>query len=602
MSRRHLGTAVVLVGFLVDPDGAQALTDVERTLLRQSIRPSELKSVEAAVGGLDALALLQLEIDFDLDSRVIEGEARLDWPNTTGRALNEIVFRLSANGPTMAAPSARFTDLKATLPGASPFAVVAKAESDTVFHVKLPSQLKPGERLVLSGRLSGALAQLADGATDPAQASLSAFSGGGGQPDGAQYGTFACGDDICTLTGFVPQIPAFLDGAFDTAEGTGIGDATYSEPMNLLFSVVTAPDVTLAATGIELGRARTEHGRRRTSYALAAARELGLVASREFIVSEATVGEVRVRSLSLRAHKPAGIAALSAAKSALADLEKAFGPYPWVRLDIAEAALTGGAGGVELPGLALGASGFYRPLEGLLALADPDGRLATDILDFITRHEVAHQWWHAQVGSHAQRHPYVDEPLAQWSALLSTRRTLGAKAANRAKDLQIGMNFQALELMGQADGPVARGAAEFASSVEYAGLVYGKAPLFYEALSREIGEKAVLSALRGLVAKFRFRRATPDDLRTALVAAGGKKGARVDLLWKRWFLEAHGDEDVHVAPSNLPGALGSLGGLGALPKGLLGGGGPGSIDAKALQDALKAMQELMGGSGYDDED
>jgi hypothetical protein len=254
---------------------------------------------------------------------------------------------------------------------------------------------------------------------------------------------------------------------------------------------------------------------------------------------------------------------------------------------VAESALVGGAGGVELPGLALGASGFYGP-EGLMARADPSGALSGAMLEFVTRHEVAHQWWHAQVGSHAQAHPYVDEPLAQWSAVVATRAASGKAAAKAARDVQLALNFQALALLGVADGPVARPSGAFGSTVEYAGLVYGKAPLFYEAAEALIGARAVEAALRKVVARHRFSRAAPEDVRAALRAEAGEKGAALDALWRRWFEEAHGAEDVgKLDPAALLGLSGGPGPAG-LPRGFV---TPESL--RQLDEAMKAFEGFV---------
>jgi hypothetical protein len=233
---------------------------------------------------------------------------------------------------------------------------------------------------------------------------------------------------------------------------------------------------------------------------------------------------------------------------------------------------------VEMPALALGASGFYRPGGGVLAMLGPSADIMGDMLDFITRHEVAHQWWHAQVGSHAQLHPYIDEPLAQWSALYTVERASGPAAAKKVRDMQIAANFQALAFMGIPDGPVARPAGAFKSMIEYAGIVYGKAPLFYEAASKAVGESHVLAALRSVVATYKFRRVSPGELRSALVHGTGPNGARLQALWARWFEQKHGEEDVGAL--NIPG-LGELMGTGA--------------GATNPADLSKALQELMEG-------
>lgn len=599
---RRLAIAVVLASLA---STAAALEPAERALLERSLRASELKVVESATGGLDSLALLTVDVALDLDGGTVRGQARLDWRNRTGQVLSEIPLRLSANGDGDGPPRVTFDGLSVQVNGGPVTTEVARAGSACVTWVPLPVPLLPGQRVVVSGRLEGTLAHIDAGATDPVQASLGALMGGGAAPSGDGYGTFACGDGICTLTGFTPEVPAWISSRFDTDESSGIGDATFSEPANLLLSVVAPASALVAATGLEIGRVPAGTGLRRTSFALAAARDVGVVASRDYVIDKAVVDGVTVRSLSRSSDRASGRRALDAAKTALVAFDKVLGKYPWSTLDIAESALVGGAGGVELPALALGASGFYRRPEGMLAMADPSGRFMSDTLAFITRHEVAHQWWHAQVGSHSQKHPYVDEPLAQWCALLATRRALGPAAAKRARDSQVAVNFQALGMMGLHDGVVARPAGDFQSMLEYAGIVYGKAPLFYEAAEKLIGEEALAAGLRAVVTRWRFARVSPDELRHTLMNAAGAKAAAMDALWTRWFDEVHGDEDVGAMDlASLMGAMGGLGaGLGALggasgtmnlPPGLLGGGSGQDVTPAEAMKLLKQMMKELG--------
>lgn len=589
---RLLAAALALL--LLVPAGALALSGAERDLLRRSLRSTERALVEKAVGGLDALPLVAVEAELHARTRVLDGFARLDWPNRTGEPRPYLVYRLTANASEAGEPFVHWQELRVAVGGGEPVPVETERLSATAWKVPLPRPAQPGERVVLQGRLLGKLARVEAGAADPAAAGLSAlFSPKKKEPAEEEpgYGTFACGLGICTAIGFVPEVPAFLDGDFDVAVTSGIGDPAYSEPMNVLLSVVADARQVIAAGGVETGRMAAPEGRRRVTYALAAAREAGFVASEHFVVDETTVAGVRLRSYSLKKHRPAGKRALKAAAGSLPVFDRAFGAYPWATLDVVESALVGGAGGVELPALTLAASGFYGATPAPLLSLDPAGALWPDLLAFIVRHEVAHQWWHAQVGSHPRLHPYVDEPLSQWAALLATERVEGPEAAARMREMQVAMNFRALGMFGLADGPVARPADEFDDQVEYAGLVYGKAPLFYEALREEIGEKKLLEALRWVVRTYRFRRVTPDELRDALVAAGADKGPRVAALWERWFHGTHGEED--VGGFGLGGIFESFSGT-ELPeelRSLLGG-----VDPASLLETLRRFRELMDGA------
>ena len=61
-----------------------------------------------------------------------------------------------------------------------------------------------------------------------------------------------------------------------------------------------------------------------------------------------------------------------------------------------------------------------------------------------------------------------------------------------------------------------RPTASFRSSLEYAGLVYGKAPYLYVRLEERFGAEALMKAIRAAVGEHSFRLATPESWAAAL--------------------------------------------------------------------------------------
>jgi Peptidase family M1 domain len=195
------------------------------------------------------------------------------------------------------------------------------------------------------------------------------------------------------------------------------------------------------------------------------------------------------------------------------------------------------------------------------------------MLEFCVAHEVSHQWWHGMVGSDSREHPFVDESLAQYSAILYLEDRYGAERARRDGDTNVRTSYQMMRVLGTPDAPVDRPVAAYASSLAYAGLVYGKGPYFYEALRKLLGDERFFAALREYTAKNRFREASGRGL--ADVVATGPKGPEVRALASRWLDEAHGDED-----------LGELD-MGSMMRDMLGGaGGAGGDESQMLQDLL----------------
>jgi len=235
----------------------------------------------------------------------------------------------------------------------------------------------------------------------------------------------------------------------------------------------------------------------------------------------------------------------------------------------------GGGGGGATDGIA----GLMAQLGALGGMGMTEG-----MLEFVVAHETAHQWWHGLVGSDSRDHPYVDEALAQYSSIVYLEDRYGRARAEKDGDANVKMNYQTMRLLGKADAPADQPVAAYTASVQYAGVIYGKAPYFYRAVRQAIGDAAFFSALRAYVTRYRFAEAPGRGLVDIL--ATGAEG-KVRPLERRWLDEVHGDEDLGTLDlaHMLGGGAGAPGGIGDMDQvmralgqagGALGGGGGGS--------------------------
>ncbi len=255
---------------------------------------------------------------------------------------------------------------------------------------------------------------------------------------------------------------------------------------------------------------------------------------------------VRVCVWTVRIPEARAALMLQTALSALQLFEQRFGTYPYAELDVVEQRLSGGAGGVEHSGLVTVAP-FPMPAGPgappmIAALADAMAR-------FVTVHEVAHQWWFGLVGSDARTEPVLDEALAQWSSLLYFREREGERGYRRERDRMVLSSWWAYRLGGGPDGAAARPVAAFDRMEAYAATVYGKAPMLYDALQRgPLPGEALLRRLRRYVERHAWGVARIEDLAAALTdGLPPRRAARVRSLLRRWWHEAHGEEDLGPA-------------------------------------------------------
>jgi aminopeptidase N len=204
-------------------------------------------------------------------------------------------------------------------------------------------------------------------------------------------------------------------------------------------------------------------------------------------------------------------------------------------------------------------------------------------LEFTVAHEAAHQWFAMMVGSDPIEEPVVDEPLTQHAALLYLEWKHGKANADAMRNAQLKSAYHVMRLMGGADGPAARSTRDFESTNEYAALIYGKAPLFYDQARVKVGDEKYFKTLRAYCDELRWGMARPDTFTKTLGKLVPAQAKALEKLRKRWWDEAHGDEDLGKPD------LGAM--FGGAPD--LSGGAGGQLDAettKMLEEAIRALQ------------
>ena len=122
-------------------------------------------------------------------------------------------------------------------------------------------------------------------------------------------------------------------------------------------------------------------------------RDFAFVVNPRFRLTTRTAGDIEIR---VHTETVDGARTADLARQGLIGLEEAYGEYPWPDLVLAEVGAIGGFS-MEYPRM------IHLTRE---KVADP----------YIVYHEIAHQWFYAQVGNDQQREPWVDEAFADFSA------------------------------------------------------------------------------------------------------------------------------------------------------------------------------------------
>ena len=193
-----------------------------------------------------------------------------------------------------------------------------------------------------------------------------------------------------------------------------------------------------------------------------------------------------------------------------------FGPYPYSELDLVSTATS--ALGVEYPGIMALTERLYDREYG-------------QYLESTTAHEVAHQWFYNVVGNDQVDEPWLDEALTQYATLLYFTDQYGAAGEQGFRESLQGR-------WSRADGeeiPIGLPVAAYSEGGEYAGtygaIVYGRGPLFFEALQEEMGQEAFDAFLRDYYQRYQWGIATTEGLRAL---AEQHCGCNLQALFEEW--------------------------------------------------------------------
>ncbi len=240
-------------------------------------------------------------------------------------------------------------------------------------------------------------------------------------------------------------------------------------------------------------------------YRLAAGRGIAFSTSTVYRVFTKEVPSRQGRPVRLEAYLFAGDAdlgpyVLEVMENALRLFEDWFGPYHRERLVFV-----------------VGDFPFSLEYDGLFFVRrsfffdEPQYRLTA-----LTAHEVAHQWWYAQVGNDPALAPWMDESLASYAEALYYRTYL----PEYETWWWDGGYWEGLK---PAAGPIDRPLWEYRDYFKYRAAAYLKGAYFWREVHETLGDEGFRQLLHAYVGRYRGRVAPPDGLFTLLMEALGEE-------------------------------------------------------------------------------
>jgi hypothetical protein len=481
---------------------ADASSAVSRTIDAPALLPLEAYAAALRVPYVEDLqrhreaTRYTLYWDIEPAARLISGTQTIRYVNRSATALQDIVLRTFPSsayfGGTMRILEARVDGVITT-----PSPAGTGGDLDAAIRLALPRVLEPGAavQIVLSYVVQ---------APDPPQSG---------------YRIFGLEDAILSLPSAYAQVPPReADGAWLLDALPGFGDVVAGETALFSARIRVPANVEVAATGVCETQADGESHKILICVA-APVRDFALHMSASFRVSEASApssfGEpIQVRAYYLAHDQAAARRMLAYAVDALQVFEAQFGPYPYRVLNVFQS--TTSIGGIEYP-MAVGVT----PQRGDEAY-----------FEWLTAHEVAHQWWYGLVGNVPTRDAWLDEGLAQYATLMYFEQIHGP-ASGRDRRQRFFVDRWQREVRERGDIPAAQRTEAF-PRMGYAPIVYGKAPLMFDEVRRAVGDARFLGWLRRYLEANRYQIADAEALLRAADETG--IGAEVRAAHARWIL------------------------------------------------------------------
>lgn len=436
----------------------------DRELFRRGLLEDEQDIVDTLTGA--TVYHMQLAID---ELTQISGQMEVLYTNQEEVPLNEIYFHLFAN---QLGGSITVSDVRLNGESLQPETV------STALRVPLEDGLNPGEQAVVQMNFVTTV--------PPADEST-------------KYNILAFNEDILALAHFYPMIATYDDQGWHTEPSPPNGDETYADMSYFLVQLRAPAEQIVVASGVEVERV-DENTAQTVTLAAGPVRDFYLAMSDRYGVVSDQIGGVQINSYAPRELLEGAEWALEAAGYALQIFSERYGPYPYNELDIVSTPTQ--ALGIEYPGIFANALRIYDVSDS----GANNSANNTILLESVTVHETAHQWFYNLVGNDQINEPWLDEATAQYATWMYYNDRYGEGAGEQYYSSLEGRWARA----DYAEIPIGL-PAEVYDGVEYGAIVYGRGPIFLDELAQQMGQEPFDAFMRDYVQSYRWQIASSED-------------------------------------------------------------------------------------------
>lgn len=435
--------------------------------------PNLIASAQDGLNLLPHASVYSMTLSIVPEEGLVLGQQVIRYTNNEDKPLDKIYFHLF---PNLLGGSIEIWNLKMN---GQVVDWLYEGEMDNVMQIPLPDPLAAGEQAVITMEFVTAVPQ----------------------DTGRNYGVFAQVDDVMALAHFYPLLAVYDEEGWHTDPPVEFGDPTFTDA-GFYYVTLSAPsDQVVAGSGSVVGQA--DNGRKQSQTIVAGpARDFYLALSPNYVVETLTVGETTINSYAPAAYAAGAKQAAEVAANALKVFNQRLVPYPYTELDI-----------VATPTLALGIE-----YPGIIAITqreyDPDNPLSNSIpnsvfLETTVAHEMGHQWFYNIVGNDQLEEPWLDEALAQYVTGLYYLDIYGRAAAESYQESW----SDRLDTANNANTPIGLPVSTYEGAA-YSAIVYGRGPLFVQALASEMGQATFDTFLQDYVVQNQWEIATTQSFQS----------------------------------------------------------------------------------------
>lgn len=403
----------------------------------------------------DYLGASVYHIDYTISAGLtsLEGAQTVHYTNREDVALSEVQVRLLPN-----VLGGEMTVSRVLVNGINVEPIYSLA--DSLLRISLAPSLPPGESVDLSFIFAVKI---------PTEIE-------------SNYGILAYYNGVLTLAHTYPMIAVYDDEGWNAEIPPDQGDPTYADASFFLVNVDAPMGVVMAGSGREISR--EENGNRQiVTYAAGPARDFYLAASPDYQLTSTTDGEVTFNAYAPEDLQEGAQMALNVAIQAFKVFDERYAPYPYTEFDIVSTPTF--ALGIEYPGIIAITDRIYD-IQGSV-----NGISLGNLMESTVAHEAGHQWFYNLVGNDQLDEPWLDESLTQFATWQYYADRYGASGAN-------GFEQSLRERWSRVDNrptPIGLPVADY-SGAAYSAIIYGRGPLFFDALREQMGAEAFNAFLK----------------------------------------------------------------------------------------------------------